>query len=79
MFTSSITQKGQVTVPIALRQELGLQPGDLVEFQLADHMVILKKRKNDITAAFGLCKVNKSVSLDDMEKAIEEGPLDDSD
>lgn len=78
MFTSSITQKGQVTVPIALRQELGLQPGDLVEFQLMDHKVILKKRKNDITGAFGMCKVKKSVSLDDIEKAIEEGPLDDS-
>jgi AbrB family looped-hinge helix DNA binding protein len=27
-----LTEKGQVTIPIAVREELGLQPGDEVEF-----------------------------------------------
>jgi AbrB family looped-hinge helix DNA binding protein len=31
-----LTSKGQVTIPIAVREELGLQPGDEVEFVVED-------------------------------------------
>jgi|GEM_PF-3627268 AbrB family looped-hinge helix DNA binding protein len=32
---STVTRKGQVTIPQALRQRLGLLPGQLVEFDLS--------------------------------------------
>jgi AbrB family looped-hinge helix DNA binding protein len=32
---STITSKGQVTIPQALRQRLGLMPGQAVEFELS--------------------------------------------
>jgi AbrB family looped-hinge helix DNA binding protein len=31
-----LTEKGQVTIPVAVREELGLQPGDEVEFVVED-------------------------------------------
>jgi AbrB family looped-hinge helix DNA binding protein len=31
-----LTDKGQVTIPIAVREELGLHPGDEVEFVVED-------------------------------------------
>jgi antitoxin PrlF len=34
--TSVVTRKGQVTIPIEIRRELGLEEGDQVLFRLAD-------------------------------------------
>lgn len=31
-----LTEKGQVTVPARIRDELGLRPGDEVEFEIVD-------------------------------------------
>jgi len=40
---SSITTKGQVTVPKKVRDRLGLRPGTPVEFELTEGGVILRK------------------------------------
>jgi AbrB family looped-hinge helix DNA binding protein len=32
-----LTSKGQVTIPIEVREEFGLQPGDEIEFVLDEH------------------------------------------
>jgi antitoxin PrlF len=32
-----VTQKGQVTIPLAVRRALGIGPGSEVEFELDDH------------------------------------------
>jgi hypothetical protein len=34
----------------------------------------MSKKKEDITQAFGMYRVNKKISLKDIQKAIEEGP-----
>lgn len=77
MLTSTITQKGQITIPVALRVQLGLQPGDKVSFHAVDHEIVLVKQKDDITASFGMFKVNKKITQDDIERAISQGALDD--
>ena len=77
MQTSTITHKGQITIPAALRKQLGLQPGDQVAFHTHNHEIILTKQKNDITASFGILRVNKKISQDDIDAAIKQGPLDD--
>ena len=41
--TSTISTKGQVTVPKAVRDKLGLRPGVLVEFELTPDGVLLRK------------------------------------
>ena len=40
---SSISSKGQVTVPKAVRDRLGLRAGTPVDFELTDDGVILRK------------------------------------
>jgi antitoxin PrlF len=76
MLTSTITQKGQITIPVDLRTQLGLQPGDKVTFHAHNQEIILVKQKDDITASFGMLRVDKKVSLSDIEQAISQGPLD---
>lgn len=45
LFTSTVTSKGQVTLPVKIRKNLGLETGDIVIFDLVnDHMVIRKAR-----------------------------------
>lgn len=41
--TSSISTKGQITVPKQLRDKLGLRPGTTVEFELAEGGVLMRK------------------------------------
>ncbi len=38
-----ITSKGQVTIPIAIRQQAGLLPSTEVEFSIRGDVVILRK------------------------------------
>ena len=41
---ATVTSKGQVTLPKAIRDALGIGPGAEVEFELAEGKVILRKR-----------------------------------
>jgi AbrB family looped-hinge helix DNA binding protein len=43
---STITQKGQVTIPIALRKKLQLKPNDKVTFYEENNEIKLKKAKD---------------------------------
>jgi AbrB family looped-hinge helix DNA binding protein len=38
-----LTDKGQVTIPIRIREMLGLRPGDEVEFVLDEHGARIKR------------------------------------
>lgn len=40
---STISSKGQVTVPVEVRDRLGLVPGTPVEFELREEGVLLRK------------------------------------
>jgi AbrB family looped-hinge helix DNA binding protein len=41
--TSTISAKGQITVPKAVRDKLGLRPGVRVEFELTSEGALLRK------------------------------------
>ena len=41
--TSTISSKGQITVPKGVRDQLGLRTGTTVEFELTDNGVLLRK------------------------------------
>jgi len=73
MNISHMTAKGQVTIPVELRRQLDLHPGDVIEFSQRENKIFIAKGKTDISATFGLLKANKKVSLKDMEKAIQKG------
>ena len=44
---TSLTQKGQVTIPKQIRLSLGIKPGDEVDFDMENgRAVLIKKPKN---------------------------------
>jgi AbrB family looped-hinge helix DNA binding protein len=43
MKTSRLSSKGQVTIPIEVRQAIGLEPGDLVGYEVKDGIVTLQR------------------------------------
>ena len=57
-----MTTKGQVTIPKRLRDYLGLKPGSIVDFELADNgQVVLKtdekQKEGRFDALFGSAKL----------------------
>lgn len=42
--SGTVTTKGQVTIPKAIRDRLGIHPGSVVEFRVSGHSVVLRKR-----------------------------------
>lgn len=72
--TRQITSKGQVTIPQALREELGLAPGDRVDFVKSKNGEIVVKKSLSREGFFGLLdgcgNENRSVSLDAIDIAI---------
>jgi AbrB family looped-hinge helix DNA binding protein len=41
---ATVTSKGQVTIPKAMRDALGIRPGAQVEFELEDSRIVIRKR-----------------------------------
>ncbi|WP_422134116.1 AbrB/MazE/SpoVT family DNA-binding domain-containing protein [Endozoicomonas sp. ALD040] len=80
MASSSITTKGQVTIPSALREKFQLEPGDKVLFLEKDGVITLVPMKQDITHLAGCLADDvggRRASLEDMESAIREGATKD--
>jgi AbrB family looped-hinge helix DNA binding protein len=50
---STMTQKGQVTIPAAVRARLGLKPKDRVEFEFTGDVVTIKPAESKLLAGYG--------------------------
>lgn len=73
MASATVTSKGQVTIPVYVRNQLGLSAGDRIEFILNDqtgrYEVVPATRS--VTALKGIIrKPAKPVSIEDMNSAI---------
>lgn len=73
---ATITSKGQVTLPKALRDRLHLASGDRIEFVVdADDNVRLVVRRGSVDRLKGILpKPDRPVSIEEMERAVERGP-----
>jgi len=57
MSESTVTSKGQITIPKAVRERLRLEPGDKVYFDVRDDgSVILVARNEPLENLFGMLK-----------------------
>jgi AbrB family looped-hinge helix DNA binding protein len=68
---STISAKGQITVPAVVREKLGLAPGTAVRFELTEGGVLLRKGSggsHPVDQVFGRLKLEKSVDalIDEM-------------
>jgi AbrB family looped-hinge helix DNA binding protein len=50
--TSSVSPKGQVTIPIEIRRELGLGPKDRVRFRRDEHGIHIEKAESVLDKYF---------------------------
>jgi AbrB family looped-hinge helix DNA binding protein len=78
MAESTVTSKGQITIPKAVRERLHLEPGDKVYFDVQDDgSVSMMTRKHPIESLFGLLKskVNRKrpITIEEMNP----GSMDD--
>ncbi len=68
---STISSKGQLTVPMELREKLGLAAGTVVQFELRDGAILLRKgtrKDHPVDRLFGRLNLGKPVDeiLDQM-------------
>jgi len=74
MSEATLTSKGQVTIPKAVREALGLESGDRIEFVGTDTGFVIVPVKRDLNALCGMFKGRraKAASLDEIKAAIAE-------
>ena len=73
MYESSITVKGQTTLPKAVRDSLDVKPGDKVRYVFLDEGVLIMPVR-PASNLFGSLKYDgPTVTLEEMDRAIAEG------
>ena len=73
--TTTVTSKGQVTLPVALRRRLGIRAGTRLEFVLKDderlEVVRVGGSARDLKGM--LPRPSRALTLDEMDAAIAKG------
>ena len=71
-FPSTITQRGQVTLPAAIRRRLGVGPRDRVLFELQGDTVVVRAEPT-LDDVFGAVPpLNPPRTLEEIDRIIEE-------
>lgn len=75
MSTATLTSKGQITLPKRVRDELGVGPGDRLDFvPLEDGAFAIVPATQSVKSLKGILgKRTKTVSLEEMASAIAQG------
>jgi AbrB family looped-hinge helix DNA binding protein len=75
-YTSTVSEKGQVTLPKALRDALGIRTGERIEFTLERDGIKVKKRPDldGLAALYGSLKLPAPV--DQLIDEMRGGPAD---
>jgi len=72
MEATSVTSKGQVTIPKELRQHLGIRQGSRIEFSVVgDHveMRVKSSPSGEISSGFGMLKSQRTAVPTDFDPA----------
>ena len=72
MPTSTVTTKGQITLPRDVRKALALDAGDKIDFVAVEGGFKLVPLRKDVRAVKGRFagRVDRPVTIDEMEEAI---------
>lgn len=76
MASATVTSKGQITIPAKVRNALGLDPGDRVEFvEVGKSEFSIVPATRSVRELKGIFKGRKTrpVSLEEMDRAIAKG------
>ena len=74
MSESTVTSKGQITIPKVVRERLHLEPGDKVYFDVQDDgSVSMVTRKRPVESLFGMLKASvkpkRPITIEEMNPA----------
>jgi len=61
---SAVSEKGQVTIPKAIRSKLGLNPGALIDFSEKNGVLVGRKvgpEQDPVQSVTGIIKIEKGV------------------
>ena len=73
MATSTLTRKGQTTIPVKVRNHLKLRPGDKIEFVIErDGRVVLTPKNIDVRELRGILAplVRRRLTIEQMDEGI---------
>jgi len=76
-FETTLTEKGQVTIPQEIRRIIGLQPRDRVRFTVVGDVVTIKRASSKLLSGYGAVSPKKRPEdfrqvREDVEKGIAE-------
>ena len=74
MPASTITSKGQITLPKTIRERLQVAPGDRIDFVVEDNgLVVVRPARSRLRQLRGMLRdrKRKPVSLEQMDAALE--------
>ena len=68
---ATVAERGQITLPKAVRDALGLTKGTTLKVELEDGRIILRKNVDDaVSRARGRFKLPEGVSTDDVMREL---------
>ena len=73
MAAATLTSKGQITIPVKVRNALGLDAGDRIEFvEIEKGQFAIVPANRSVRELKGMLRVkrNKPVSIEEMNRAI---------
>ncbi len=76
MLSSTVTSKGQVTVPKAIREHLRLKPGDRIDFIVGrTGNITMRAVDTDVRSLRGILKSKRKepLSIEEMNEVIARG------
>lgn len=77
MASSTMTSKGQVTIPVEIRKQLGLSPGDRVTFRKSEDGIVIEPATSVVRRFAGslnrFAGNNPDATIEDMDEAIAAG------
>jgi len=72
---SALTIKGQATIPKAVREYLGIKPGDRLKFFLSPDGTVVLLPKQPASALRGMVKSRLRVTIEEMNEAVASGAV----
>jgi antitoxin PrlF len=71
--TSSVSPKGQVTIPAEIRQLLGVRPRDRVAFEVTDGQVLIRPARRSLDSLYrSVPALERPVSDKEMTQLVQE-------
>jgi AbrB family looped-hinge helix DNA binding protein len=79
-FETTVTEKGQITIPQEVRRIMGLHPRDKVSFEVEGTEVKIRRASSKLIQGFGAVTARKEPeNYQELRKAFEEGVAEEVD